>query len=92
MVGFRVDLAQRQPEPHGTVAHRQLGGLSQTALSQPRQQRFPAVCRLTEAVLDGHQLLAALLRDADDHQQTQAVIHAHVAVHAVGPPVDVATV
>lgn len=31
-----------------------------------------------------------MLRHADDHQQAEAVIHAHVAVYAVSPPVHVA--
>ncbi len=92
MVSFRVNLAQCRPEPHGTAAYRQLGSRGQAALSQARQQRLPAGRRLAEAILDGHQFLAAMLGDADDHQQAQAVIHADVAVDSVGPPVDVAPV
>ena len=44
------------------------------------------------AILDGDQFLAAMCRDANDYQQTEAIIQAHVAVDPIGLPVDVAVV
>lgn len=44
---------------------------------------------VTEPTLYRHKLLPAILRRADDHQQAELVVHPHVAVDPVRPPVDV---
>jgi hypothetical protein len=42
------------------------------------------------AILNGYQFIMAVLGHADDHQQPEPVIQAHVAVYAIGPSIDVA--
>ena len=58
---------------------------------QVLQQVQPAEMAFSLAVLDGQQLLVAVLGDADHDQHARAIfLQAHIEVDGVGPQVDVA--
>ena len=82
-------LAQRRPEPQGTVADGQLGVLFQAAPLEIKQQLAPALRAFAEAVGHGQQLLVAIFIGAHDHQNTLFLLsHSRFEVNSIGPDVE----
>ena len=89
MCGVRIALGQRLPKSQRPVTGGQPGADCQPPTSQPHEQLSPACLRFPIAILDSDQLFVPMLGHPDDNQQTHTVIHAHVAVYPIDPPVDV---
>jgi hypothetical protein len=64
------DVSERRPGTQGAVAGHGLR-LVEAAVAQVAQRGRPGVGRLAVAVLDGQQLLDAVLAHPDHHQQAQ---------------------
>ena len=88
----RPHLAERLPEAERAVGDGEFGRDRQaTSLLQIEQQLPPRLRALARAVGEAEQLLLALRRRADDHQDAlRVVLKAGLQVDAVGPDVDVA--
>jgi len=85
--GVAVYLGQRFPEAQGAVSHGQLRTNLKTATFETQQQLGPGQFAFAESTLDGNQLLGTVFGGADDHQQALLIVHAHVAVDAIGPKI-----
>ncbi len=91
MACLAVDFGERLPQAQSPIADGELGTDLQPLVLEPRQEFQPAVLRLPEAVLDGHELLGALLGHSDDDEQAFArLFPTHIEVHPIGPPIHVA--
>ena len=93
LTGFAIHFAQGLPEPERTVTHGQLRTGLEAACLQIQEQFRPRLFALTEAILDGDQLLFAGFRGPHDHQDALPVFfQPDVEVNAVRPPIHVAAI
>lgn len=82
-------LAQRGPEPQGTVADGKFRVLFQAAPLEIEQHLAPALRAFAEAVGHGQQLLAAIFIRPENHQNTLFFIsHSRLEVDAIRPDVE----
>jgi len=90
LAGVRPDLAQRLPEAERTIGHRKLRRHRQAAAFQIEQQIAPRLGALAQAIGKADQLLLALRRCADDHQDAlRLIFEPRFQVDAVDPDIDV---
>ena len=83
--GFSVNLAQRLPEPQGTVADGQFGTGFEAPALEIEQQLPPALRALAVAIRQGYNVLVAKRIGADDHQNALFVmVHARRKINPVG--------
>src|SRR6478752_7838058 len=88
---FRPDLASCLPEAEPAVGDRQLGPHIQAAPLQVEQQMTPIVGTFPGTVGEADQLLLALRRGPDQHENALLfILQARFQVDAIGPDVDVA--
>ena len=89
--GLAVNLMQRGPEPHGTIADSQLGCGFQPPAFEVQEQLAPALGAFAKAVDQAQNIFVAPLIRPDNHQHTLAIlVHAGAEVDAVGPEIHIA--
>ena len=85
------DLGKRLPEAERTVSDREFWPYRKSAPLEIEQEFFPRLRALAHTVDQADQLLLALRRRADDHEQAlRVILKAGLHVDAVDPEVDVA--
>ena len=87
----RPQLAERLPKAKRAIGDGEFGRDRQTSVLQIEQQFTPILRAFTRTVGEAEQLLFALRRRADDHQDALfGIFKTGLQVNAVGPHVDVA--
>src|SRR3954466_151986 len=88
---LQFPISYRLPEAKRAVGNGEFGCDEQTSVLQIEQQLPPILGALSRAVGEAEQLLPALRRRADDHQDALlGVFKTGLQVNAVGPHIDVA--
>ena len=87
----REDFIDRLPEPKSTVPDSHLRGDCQPASLDADQQLAPALRTFADPDMEAEQLLPALRRRPDDHEDTLGLgFHPRLQVDPISPDVDVA--
>src|SRR6056297_3208813 len=90
MARSREDLVERLPEPHGTIAHGDLGRHLDAASLDVDQQLAPTLRALTHANLEAYELLLPFRRGPENDQYALGLgLHPGLQIDAVGPDIDI---